>query len=345
MPSTPTTRNRFIKQAAGEGLNVWGILLNGGAFDLIDASLDGLTTKALTGDYTLTTVNYAEDEARRRVIKFTGAGPFTVTLPSLEKWYYIWNACTAALTITTGAGDTASIAAGEIAPVICDSSNVKKVRVINYGTDTVTGGTPTAAAHFTTKAYVDGLAFAATNLPGQGVGTVNQYIRSNGTSASWVSIPVADVIGAAPLAAPSFTGGVGVAGGLTVTGATGITGATTITGALSVSDGLSLTGGTVSSVTAVAAVDLDFSDNDCQTKSISTNTTFTISGLQAGKAQFLLLVLTITSSAVPAFPSWVDFENGVDFLSGLGNGTHWLSIATVNGGTSGLIKVVGRNVS
>lgn len=242
MPSSPTTRNRFVKQAAGEGLNVWGILLNTGVFDLVDTALDGWTTKALTGDYTLTSANYVADESRARVLKFTGAGPFTVTIPSVEKAYFVWNACTAVLTVTTGAGDAVTMAAGEIAPVICDASNVKKVKVIDYGTDTVSGGTPTASAHFTTKGYVDGLAFAATNLPGQSVSTVNQYVRSNGSVASWATPSVSEITGAAPLAAPSFTGGITVVGGavinggLTFVGATGITGDLTVTGTLTVGE-------------------------------------------------------------------------------------------------------------
>jgi hypothetical protein len=345
MPSTPTTRNRLEKQAAGENLNTWGAPRLNTVLDLVDASLDGWTTKALTADYTLTSTNYSADESRSRVLKFTGAGPWTVTIPSFEKTYYIWNACAAALTITTGAGDTASIAAGEIAPIICDASNVNKVAVINYGALTVSVGTPTASAHAVTKAYADGLAFGATNLPGQSVSTVNQFVKSNGSVASWATPAVSEISGAAPLAAPSFTGGITAAGGQTFTGGFSATGGATLTGGLTLSGGLNQTGGTYSAVTAVAALDINFSDNDCQTKSISANTTFTISGLQASKFQVVLLILTITSSAVPSFPAWVDFENGSSPLAGLGNGTHWIAIATANGGTSGVLKVFARNVS
>lgn len=193
MPSSPTTRNRFEKMAAGERLNTWGEPGLNNDFDLVDIALDGWTHKALTGDAVLSSVNYSADEARPRCLKLTGTGAFTVTIPSVEKWYFIWNACTGPVTITTGAGDTAAIAAGEIAPVICDASNVKKVRVINYGTDTVSGGAPTAAAHFATKAYVDAQAFGAVNLPGQGVGTVNQALFSNGSVAGWRAVTKADV--------------------------------------------------------------------------------------------------------------------------------------------------------
>ena len=48
------------------------------------------------------------------MLKFTGAGPFTVTIPSVSKAYLVWNACAGAVTLTTGAGATVTIDAGDI---------------------------------------------------------------------------------------------------------------------------------------------------------------------------------------------------------------------------------------
>jgi len=125
MPSSPRARNRLIKQAAGENLNAWGTLLNSGLIEILDAALDGWTTKALTADVSLTSANYTADEARSRVLKFTGTGSYTVTIPSVEKVYIVWNALSGNLTITTGAGTTAVLPTGAITLVICDGSNVK----------------------------------------------------------------------------------------------------------------------------------------------------------------------------------------------------------------------------
>ena len=49
------------------------------------------------------------------MLKFTGAGPFAVTIPSVSKAYGIWNACAQPVTLTTGAGTTAAVQPGETA--------------------------------------------------------------------------------------------------------------------------------------------------------------------------------------------------------------------------------------
>lgn len=133
MPSSYTTRNRLNKQATGENSNLWGDLLNTGALDLIDIALDGLGTKALTADVSLTSVNGASDESRPRMLKFTGTGAFTVTIPSLQKFYIVWNACTGVLTLTTGAGTTAPLPVGAKTIVICDATNVYEFGYSGYG--------------------------------------------------------------------------------------------------------------------------------------------------------------------------------------------------------------------
>lgn len=125
MPSSPTTRNRLEKQGAGENSNTWGAPKLNTVLDLVDASLDGLTTKALTGNYSLTSTNYAADESRNRVLRFTGTGSFTVTIPSVEKWYIVDNQTTGTLTITTGSGTTAALPTGLLSVVACDGTNCK----------------------------------------------------------------------------------------------------------------------------------------------------------------------------------------------------------------------------
>lgn len=196
MPSTPTTRNRLEKQAAGENLNTWGAPKLNTVIDLVDAALDGWTTKALTGDYSLTSVNYASDESRRRVLKFTGTGgPYTVAIPSVEKWYIVWNATSSTLTITTGAASSASIIAGEKAMVICDGSNVYRVQPTDFGSARITSvATPTSDYDAATKKYVDDTAFtvAAGNLPAQ-TGNGGKFLTTDGSTASWGAVPQSGV--------------------------------------------------------------------------------------------------------------------------------------------------------
>lgn len=132
MASTATTRNRLEKQGAGENDDAWGTKLNASVIDLLDTALDGLTTKALSGNVTLTSSNYVADESRARMLKFTGTGAFQVTIPSVEKYYIVDNQLTGNLTITTGGGTTGVIPTGACAVVMCDGTNVKAFQIPAY---------------------------------------------------------------------------------------------------------------------------------------------------------------------------------------------------------------------
>lgn len=189
MPSSWSASIRLELQFTGENINLWGDKLNA-VLRHADFAIAGWTTKALTGDYTLTTANAGDDEARAQILKFTGAGPFTVTIPSVTKTYDVWNACSAVVTVSTGAGTTVAVNPGEVARVICDGSNVKRSQGTDFGAQKVTGvADPTNPQDAATKAYADALAFTANAgiLPGQ-VGNNGKYLTTNGATASWGSI-------------------------------------------------------------------------------------------------------------------------------------------------------------
>lgn len=184
MPSSATTRNRLEKIAPGEQLNSWGGP-NGlnRVIDLIDAMADGWVTVSATA--TLTSSNYVADQARMRLIKYTGASTGTITVPSVEKWYWV-RAVSADVILTTGGGATATVKAGDFAAVACDGTDCRKIQTSDFGGDEITNiGTPTANASAVTKAYADGLAFNSTDLPGITAATNGQAVKSNGTAALW----------------------------------------------------------------------------------------------------------------------------------------------------------------
>lgn len=184
MVSSATTRNRLEKIGPGEQLNSWGGP-NGlnRVIDLIDALADGWVTVSSTS--TLTSSNYIADQARMRCIKYTGSTPGTITIPSVEKWYWVW-AVSYNVTVTTGGGATATVKAGNIASIHCDSANCYKGQDADFGGSEVTNiGSPTSNSSAATKAYVDGQAFGSTNLPGISASTSGQVVRNNGSTAYW----------------------------------------------------------------------------------------------------------------------------------------------------------------
>jgi len=169
MASTATTRNRLEKQGTGENTGTWGSKLNTAAIDLIDAALDGRAAFTLSGTKTLSSTNYVADESRMRFIDITSGTGGTVTVPSLEKWYLVRNACSGAVTFTTGGGTTVAVAAADTALIVCDATNVRQVLTRAFGATLPTSsGTPSAGADLTTKVYVDGAIAAAglSSIPG-----------------------------------------------------------------------------------------------------------------------------------------------------------------------------------
>lgn len=292
MPSTWSMRFRLNFQAPGENLNTWGGVLNVQVFQLLEDAIAKRVAFSLSGSKTLTTANGAEDEARCAFLDVTSGTGGTVTIPPLEKIYLVRNNASGDVTVTTGAGATAVITTGSIVTVVCDASNVRLVR----------------DAEMATKAFVEGIAFDSVgNLPDV-AGNAGKYVYSDGVVASWRQAVVADISGAAPLAAPSFTSGVTVAGGMT------------------------LTGSTKSNVVALPANDFDLSAAEFFTKSISSNATFTFSNATASVGQGFIVYLTISSAAVPTWPASVKWPGGV--VPTLPNGLNEIGFTTKDGGTT-----------
>jgi len=178
MPSSWSASLRLELQFTGENINTWGDRLNA-VFGHVDYGVAGFLTKALTSSPSaLTTANALDDEARAAMIKFTGAGAFTVTIPPVSKAYLVWNACTGAVTVTTGAGATVSVDPGDIVQVFCDGSNVKTP---GYGGSSI-------------KDYVAATAWSynAGNLPAQ-AGNAGKFVTTDGVGASWRALSSSDL--------------------------------------------------------------------------------------------------------------------------------------------------------
>lgn len=305
MPSSYTNSLRFVLQATGENLNTWGVLNNNSMIALADYAIAGRAAFTLSGSKTLTTANGATDEARAAMLDITGGTGGTITIPAVSKIYLVRNGASGNVVITTGGGATITIRPGESLLVFTDGTDVRSTFSTDFMGNRITNvGTPTASADAATKSYVDTTAWNlnAGILPGQG-GNAGKYLTTNGSVASWAQVQVADVSGAAPLASPSFTGG------------------------------LTYSGSSKANVVALAAVTaIDVSSADFFTKSISVNTTFTFVNATPSAGMAFILELTVSGGAVPTWPASVDWDGGN--IPIFPNGRNVIGFITFDGGVT-----------
>lgn len=167
MPSTFTDSLRLNKQATGENTNTWGNILNSGAIELIDFGADGTVTISASGATTLTTANGTTDQARGRILNYTGSTAGTLTIPSVSK-FYIVRAATANCTVTNG-GSSVTVIAGDTQIIFTNGTTVWLLLATNFGgTRLKNVGGPTAQTDAATKQFVEDTAFAtqAGDFPG-----------------------------------------------------------------------------------------------------------------------------------------------------------------------------------
>lgn len=187
MPSSYSASLRVTLQATGENTNTWGGIGNTGGWALVDDAVAGITTISASGATTLSASNGASDQARKAVLNYTGSTAGVITIPSVSKVYQVRTA-TAGLTITNGSNSLVLVA-GDSATIATDGTSIWKVQSADFSSRKLTNvGTPTASTDGANKSYVDGVAFASTDLPGQGPGTVGQFVKSDGTTASWADV-------------------------------------------------------------------------------------------------------------------------------------------------------------
>lgn len=198
MPSSASTRLRLEKQFTGENVNAWGTKLND-VIDRLEEAITGLVTVALTDSTSLTSTNYAQDQARFAAIKFTGTGPYTVTIPSVQKMYLIWNAMTYAVTLTTGAGTTTVVDPDDIVFVMCDATNVK----------------PQGYDGLSLKDYIASVVVGGGAVVPSVSGNSGKYLTNDGSNTLWRGgTAVLSDIGGVSSSAPVFTGGATLTGNI-----------------------------------------------------------------------------------------------------------------------------------
>lgn len=176
MTDSPSSRLRLRVQETGSNVNTWGTLLNV-VLQLVDDAVAGVASVTLTANYSLTSTNYVEDEARKAILKFSGTGSYTVTVPSVSKAYIVWNNTSGTLTLTAGAGTTVDIDTGDIVIVFCDAVNVK---TIGYG-------------GLSLKAYIAAAALTATGTLPATTGNEGKALIVRSLAATWDRLATTDL--------------------------------------------------------------------------------------------------------------------------------------------------------
>lgn len=183
MPSTWTDLD-FEMQAAGENNNTWGADHLNNAISRINSAFGGYLSIAITGDYTLTTTRPttsmvpADFSGRIALLKFTGAlaANATITVPATAMSRSIWNATNKVLTITTGAGSTVTIDAGDKNVVWCDGSGVHQITFGSLGL----------------KDYIIAASAGGGAVPTP-IGNAGKYLYSDGANVLWRQPLAADI--------------------------------------------------------------------------------------------------------------------------------------------------------
>lgn len=195
MPSSWSSSLRFELQFAGESVNLWGDKANA-VFRHVDYAIAGWLEKPLLSTVTiLSTNNAGDDEARAAMLKFTGSltASATVTLPSVSKAYFVYNALTQTITFTTGAGGTVTVDPGDKVLIECDGSNVHTpgyggLPLKDYIATSVlaaTGSLPAATGNANKFLYCDG-----TNWLPTGLATTSEILAGTSTKAPVTPAPL-----------------------------------------------------------------------------------------------------------------------------------------------------------
>lgn len=128
MPSTATQSLKLELQATGENSNAWGVKANTN-FELIEDAIAGYVTVALGGaSVSLSSSQFAADEARNAFIELTGTlvSNVAVIIPAVPKGYVVRNKTTGFFTATmkTVTGSGYAIPQGTAAHVLTEGTTV-----------------------------------------------------------------------------------------------------------------------------------------------------------------------------------------------------------------------------
>ena len=185
MATTATTYGGYPKQDAGDNLNTWGTDTTAGvnnAIERISEGIHGVVTHTVTGDFTLTSTNYASQQNRQpgHILAGSPSAAFTMTVASVKDIFLVHNKSGKTATIkTSGGSTTVTLEDGHGATVVCAATSCFETSPINL--DDL--GAPGAAVALGSQ-KITGLATGTDSGDAVNVGQMNTAISSAGIPAS-----------------------------------------------------------------------------------------------------------------------------------------------------------------
>lgn len=128
MTDTPSARYGAREQSLGSNTNTWGDTKLNQVIDLLDRGSKGYQALTINGDATITWTNYvATNDAQVATLKLntgTVVAAFTLTFPSKEWEFAVWNNTAYAATIKCSGGTGITIPANRKVRLFSDGSDI-----------------------------------------------------------------------------------------------------------------------------------------------------------------------------------------------------------------------------
>jgi hypothetical protein len=154
-------------QATGENSGTWGTITNVNLQD-IDNAISGVYNLTITGSTTLafttnsSSTTFTDESGRNKTIILSGAlsaTTVTITVPNIEKDYYIVNNSGATTIISSGGSTTVSIATGSKGIVIVNPSVTSVISALPTDQVNSPGGTSTNVQYNLSGAFAGSSVF------------------------------------------------------------------------------------------------------------------------------------------------------------------------------------------
>jgi hypothetical protein len=347
-------------QATGENSGTWGAITNVNLQE-IDNAISGVYTLTVTGSTTLafttnsSSTTYTDEAGRNKTIILSGSltsTTITVTVPNIEKDYYIINNSGATAVISSGGSTTVSIATGSKNIVIVNPSVTSVLTALPADQVNSPGGTTTNVQYNlagvfagSTSFTFDGTTVSAINVSASGTVYAANHIGTNvtvsgnitGSTVFATNLTVSgtatatNFVGTNVTVSGNITGSTVFASNVTVSG--NITGSTVFASNVTVSGSVTFTTATGTNATVT---------NFTATNSTTVNAVFssTANFLTRSEVRFqdaaggeyvgLRSSTTVSASYTLNLPTATGTANQVIQTDGSGN----LSFATVSGGAA-----------